>query len=201
MIHDFQQGKGGDIGGARPEPHIKGGKGNKSERLVFEGCFECGGDGHSRAQCPAWLNILDVSNKPPAGHMGKTDRAYARWTERKAEKAAVGKASNRQGSRMINALGVEAQEQPHTDTESEDDDFSKYENSTLATMFLLHQLVAESDSTDVPAESASTDLAIRNMQAFAHHIRNGKKLSQRRFPSALVAQHLLIRRNGQSIRW
>ena len=185
MVNAFQrQGKG--EGKGRQPPHLKGGKGNK---FIFKGCFECGADDHSRAACPEWLKILDVSGSPPPGHKGKKDRAYETWKRNKAAKAAGGKGGGKGGDRAkndkVNALGVEA-DADDTASEDDDDESSEYEEDPLR-VFALHQIIVEPMSpadqsptiVEDSANSDNTDLAIQGMQAFAHHIRKGKKLSQK----------------------
>ena len=39
-------------------------------KSMFRGCWQCGVEGHNRAQCAEWLNIADKNGKPPAGHKG-----------------------------------------------------------------------------------------------------------------------------------
>ena len=101
-------------------PAKKTGQGDKSSakkrktKFFFRGCWECADLKHSRHECPKWKALLDRDGRPPAGHKGAKDKAYAEW--KKARDAARKKKTGK-----INALGDDDTED-EDDTESESDD-------------------------------------------------------------------------------
>ena len=64
---------------AKARPKAKAG----GPKFMFKGCWQCGDEGHHRADCPDWMKILDSSGAPPKDHKGARDVAYARWKEKR----------------------------------------------------------------------------------------------------------------------
>ena len=69
--------------------------------FIFRGCWECGDPKHGGYQCSHWKKILDGNGKPPPGHKGAKDKAWAKW---KSDKAASKKD-------RINMLQVDSEDE------------------------------------------------------------------------------------------
>ena len=167
-------------------------------KFFFKGCWECGVDGHSRHECPNWLRILDSDGRPPASHKGKKDIALEKW---KQDRTSFRK--NR-----INVIGVEAEADDFSETEYEDDfteddddddelDYiiparminalshlktptpvvNKYE--PLSEEGPLPCLMNDISEDEGPKSCPEGSKTLELLNKFAHHVHEGKKLSQR----------------------
>ena len=111
------EGKGGPKGG---------GRGGAKNKFMFRGCWECSTEGYSRHECPAWKKIIDSQGRPPAGHKGAKDKAYASWkAKRDAAKAAGGKGA---GAKTLNALSNGEED---TEGETDDDEWDEPEPGAM----------------------------------------------------------------------
>lgn len=108
------------------------GKGDRSadsgakRKFMFRGCWQCGVEGHNRAQCSEWLAVLDKNGKPPPGHKGAKDKAYDAWkAKRGTSKTGKGGGKGGKGGRRdhVKALGGDSE-----NTEDEDDFWSESES-------------------------------------------------------------------------
>ena len=144
---------------------------NAFKKFIFRGCWECGKEGHSRHQCEAWKKVLDKDGKPPPGHKGAKDRAWAKW---KADKAAAQKRDR------INLLGQEAT----GDNTEDEDNGDEYDEFGMRRICMLMDNPVPISNTfsalanDDSDHSESDDVA-EAMNHFAHSVQVGKKPSQK----------------------
>ena len=145
---------------------------NAFRRFIFKGCWECGKEGHSRHACPDWKRILDKEGRPPAGHKGAKDKAFAKW---KLEKAVAAKKN------QINFLGERVVVDDNT--EDEDDERDQVDEFGLRHLKVMVEPVKLSNSFDALAdqnpENQLSDEVVEAMNTFAHRLHIGKKTSQR----------------------
>ena len=122
-----------DMIAAMRDQRSKGnGKGDRAansgakRKFMFRGCWQCGVEGHNRANCPEWLAVLDKNGKPPPGHKGAKDKAYDAWkAKRGTSKTGKGNGKGNKGGRRdhVKALGGDSE-----NTEDEDDFWSESES-------------------------------------------------------------------------
>ena len=169
----------------KPNPRDKKGseakKANPFKKFIFRGCWECGDPKHSRYECPKWKALLDPQGKPPAGHKGMKDRAWAKWKEDKA-------ASKKRD--RINLLQTE------TDTEDEDSSdqegdlvFSLVESGTSWTKAQQNRpsdikpketnRFGAFDEIQLEEDDDEPDEMVKFMNNFAHRVQLGKKQAQK----------------------
>ena len=119
---------------------------------------------------------MDKDGKPPAGHKGAKDKAFAKW---KAEKAAATAAATKKG--QINFLGETAVVDDNT--EDEDDGSDKVDEFGLRHLKVMVEPVKLSNSfealDDSDPENTLSDEVVDAMNKFAHRLQIGRKVSQR----------------------
>jgi hypothetical protein len=187
-------------GGGKGDKGIKArGKGG-GLKFNFKGCWECGEEGHSRWECKKWTSILDADGRPPAGHQGKKDKAYASW---KAKKAAANAAAGKPPRKKVNALLGSQSDTDYTEDEDDDDDSDSYDGHRIFAMTAgkghgapttntFQPLASDSDAEDEPSlapffgdRPSAGEMDFMNL--FAHQVRKGRKLSQKAMRRARIS--------------
>ena len=134
----------------------------------FKGCFECGSADHSRKECPAWLRILDKEGKPPAGHKGARDKAFATFKDKiKNDKTKIVK------SFIDEDLGTEGEDDFEYDGQNNGQFFSFLANNPVPIMNSFQEL-------EDPADVEPVNEVVNTMSTFAHRTQVGRKQPQKK---------------------